>query len=40
MKDMKKSIAIAAAVLCAASAFGEIKIGVVDMMTLVRNHRI
>lgn len=39
MKDMKKSIAIAAAVLCAASAFGEIKIGVVDMMTLVRNHR-
>ena len=25
--------------LCAATAFGDIKIGTVDMMTLVRNHK-
>ena len=35
---MKKLIAIAAVALCA-SAFAELKIGTVDMMTLVRNHK-
>ncbi|MBR0241797.1 MAG: hypothetical protein IJQ54_04650, partial [Kiritimatiellae bacterium] len=25
--------------LCAATAFGDMKIGTVDMMTLVRNHK-
>ena len=35
---MKKLIAIAAVALCA-SAFAELKIGTVDMMMLVRNHK-
>ncbi len=35
---MKKLIAVAAAVLCA-SVFADIKIGTVDMMVLVRNHK-
>jgi Skp family chaperone for outer membrane proteins len=35
---MKKIIAIAAVAVCA-SAFAELKIGTVDMMTLVRNHK-
>lgn len=34
---MKKLIAVAAVALCA-SAFAELKIGTVDMRTLVRNH--
>ena len=35
---MKKLIAVAAAVLCA-SVFADVKIGTVDMMVLVRNHK-
>ncbi len=35
---MKKLIAVTAAVLCA-SVFADIKIGTVDMMVLVRNHK-
>jgi Skp family chaperone for outer membrane proteins len=35
---MKKAISLAAAALAAASACAELKIGTVEMMTLVRNH--
>ena len=34
-----KKMMIGIVALCAATAFGDIKIGTVDMMTLVRNHK-
>ncbi|MBO4448196.1 MAG: OmpH family outer membrane protein [Kiritimatiellae bacterium] len=35
---MKKSTMAAVALVCAASAFADVKIGVADMLVLVRNH--
>ena len=34
-----KKIVLGMMALCAATAFGDLKIGTVDMMTLVRNHK-
>ena len=34
-----KKIMLGMMALCAATAFGDLKIGTVDMMTLVRNHK-
>ena len=35
-----KKLVMAGMALAAATAFGDLKVGVVDMMVLVRNHQI